>query len=763
MKLQAKKRSHVALNSGEEVKFDISPEFVTHAIGMLVKQYSNPEMAFIRETCSNAYDAHTAAGTEDTPFDIHLPSNFSPYIEIRDYGTGISEEFMLNRYVSVGDSTKRKSNTEIGGFGIGRLSFLIVTQQAAITSYYNGVKYGYTCRYNENQVLVISQTDKRPTTEPNGLRLKFPVQLNRIQSFRRAAQDYFKRVTSTLPNFKGSEPLIITPTKYTHKGENWGLREPDGSNNIYAIMGNIAYPVRPEVLENDTRFADVTDILRTRADLFFEIGEVTPLPTRENLEMNDETVNALLTRLTQLKADILTKVETEVARSKNMYQAFKNYHQLVSATSYEMTRLIHSLNVSYKGKPVRAFPWRFESPKTEYVKKIPQADGSVKELRAEVTELDFFQRASIGYGSTRRFSWGKGINVIDTNYNCYLQHCFVFNDTSKGCRPLIDYNYPNPCKIVLVQGSKEGWEKFKAFHIAQGFNPRGFNLVSQLLPKPKRVKSLAATATVSVLQLPTFSFYNPMKGNCRTAQYKEVTDQKCYYVLASNYKVSKEDFDKLKLMQSFVNTGLLEHKNIVLLNKNRQHLLGEEEEWEHFSNYVKVDEKLRADKRKQTYRVCYYAAKLAGLQKTYHSYLRDDVLDSAQSRYFGGKRVYCKIRNWEGKLIDNTPRYKEARKTFEFLITRYRSYLETLKDTPPYRGLLAQVLHPNGGFDMSKARDLCKAFDINETNLMNEANKLHDCELTIDEMINSQVYFLQTHMRYKNGFDFEKLKKELKL
>ena len=134
MQLKTDTRDHVALNTGEAVNFDIADDFVSHAIGMLTKQYSDPEMAFIRETCSNAYDAHTVAGTEDVPFDLHIPSTFEPYIEIRDYGTGISKDFMLNRYVSVGDSTKRKSNSEIGGFGIGRLSFLIVTEQAAITS-----------------------------------------------------------------------------------------------------------------------------------------------------------------------------------------------------------------------------------------------------------------------------------------------------------------------------------------------------------------------------------------------------------------------------------------------------------------------------------------------------------------------------------------------------------------------------------------------------------------------------------------------------
>ena len=51
--------------------------------------YSAIEPTVVRELCSNAYDAHVAAGTPDLPFEVQCPSAFDPHFSVKDWGTGL--------------------------------------------------------------------------------------------------------------------------------------------------------------------------------------------------------------------------------------------------------------------------------------------------------------------------------------------------------------------------------------------------------------------------------------------------------------------------------------------------------------------------------------------------------------------------------------------------------------------------------------------------------------------------------------------------
>jgi len=360
MELKKENIKHASGNLSDVTAFGLDSSSASVIIGMLTRQYSDPEMAFIRETSSNAYDAHIAAGTQKKPFDIHIPTPFAPHIEIRDYGTGLSKEFMLNKYTQVGHSTKRKSNAQIGGFGIGRLSFLIVTEQAAITSYHDGMKYSFTVNYDSEGQLIISLTDERPSKEPSGLRLKFPVQSNRVEAFRMAAKKYFSRVSATLPNFIDGN-LDIEPPTYSTRTKYWGLRTNGATNIIYAIMGNIAYPIRTDTLKYDNTFKSVHDLLDSGIDLFFDIGEVVPLPTRENLDMCEQTMDALRKRLELVKEELFKTLNIKLKKSPNRWVAYKHFEEIYSASSYSLKRILNSLGYKYKGEEVHRMKFNFDN------------------------------------------------------------------------------------------------------------------------------------------------------------------------------------------------------------------------------------------------------------------------------------------------------------------------------------------------------------------------------------------------------------------
>lgn len=761
MKIQSAAKDHVAINDGTTVTATLANDSTAFIIGLLTKQYSNPEMAFIRETCSNAYDAHVSAGTEEIPFNLHLPSTFSPYMEIRDFGTGLSKDFMLNRYTAVGDSTKRDDNNSIGGFGIGRLSFLIVTEQAAITSYYNGMKYAYTMRYDETGELVLSCTDERPTDEPNGLRIKFPVQVNRIESFRQAAQDYFKRVTSTLPNFTGDN-LEIERTKYSYTGTGWGIRDNDTANELFAIMGNIAYPILTRTLKFDTRFADVVSVLDTKIDLFFDIGEVKPLPTRENLDMCEHTINALLDKLTVLKKELLIRVEQEVSGAKNLWLAHKAYEELLNSMSYGMRNTFIQMNIGYKGQSLSRLAWTITSPTREVPSGTVGPGG--KPFMHKIPTLEFFSRRRAGYNSYKSTSWSRESSSILASHSDYLQHLFIYNDMPTGVRPTIDYNYPKTTtKVNLVTGPVEAWEEFKKQEIKKGFNRRNFLLASELLPKPKTPRVLRSSALIPMLKagrsLPSTT---GIKAACRDTVYKNYEGQKTYYVTASNYQLDSPDYNKMLELKGYVATGLLEPIDILVLNKNRQKLLVQEKNWVHFSEYVKVCPSAIDAKKKQVYKACYYAMKYTRLYKILQTGFTDYELTKLTRWSHGGRTAITKVESLKGRLLRENRKATLAVEDLRFLVDKLSKELESFRTDDVVGPIINTLLSNPNASASNKLEQIAKAFDINLDKLKSDAHRITRMEEILDEHRNSQIYIVTLHMTNRVGFDMEKLKKEIK-
>lgn len=89
--------------------------------------YSEKEKTVVRELMANAFDAHVSANKSDIPIDVWLPTPIAPNFVVRDYGIGMSDEFVKKLYSRVGYSTKTESNDETGTFGVGSKSPLSIS------------------------------------------------------------------------------------------------------------------------------------------------------------------------------------------------------------------------------------------------------------------------------------------------------------------------------------------------------------------------------------------------------------------------------------------------------------------------------------------------------------------------------------------------------------------------------------------------------------------------------------------------------------
>ncbi len=104
---------------GEERGFTVLAS--SHAFKILTSSlYSDRVMAVVRESYTNSFDSHLLSKREMGLIEVHIPNQFEPWFGIKDFGTGLDNDFMMNRYTCLFDSTKNDSNLECGGFGIGR-------------------------------------------------------------------------------------------------------------------------------------------------------------------------------------------------------------------------------------------------------------------------------------------------------------------------------------------------------------------------------------------------------------------------------------------------------------------------------------------------------------------------------------------------------------------------------------------------------------------------------------------------------------------
>lgn len=280
--------------------------------------YSDKVLAVLRELTANAVDAHAIAGKPTEPVSVHLPNNYEPFFSVRDFGTGISPDFMLNRYTALFDSSKNDDNTCIGGFGVGRLSALSYTDAYTAVSVFDGVKTSYAVFYNDEGLPDLRELSSEPTTEANGFEVSIPVKSEDFNTFHNRASKLFMRY-SPQPNVVGVANFCPDTFEARFSGPTgWRVRRSNESG-IMAIMGNIAYPARN--LNADLVPADLRPLLNCPLDIDFEIGELEPTLSRESLSFTNASIENFVKKLAIVKAEAATAIADQIAAAKNMWAA----------------------------------------------------------------------------------------------------------------------------------------------------------------------------------------------------------------------------------------------------------------------------------------------------------------------------------------------------------------------------------------------------------------------------------------------------------
>ena len=309
------------------------------------KIYSDKILAVVRELSCNAVDAHKAVNNL-SPFDVQLPTAIEPAFRIRDYGTGLSHEDVFNLYMTFGASSKRNSDSFIGGFGIGSKAPLAYTNTFTVNSFFNGEQRSYSVFIDDDGKPATMHVHTQKTDEPNGLEISVPVKASDTESFANTCATFYTYFNTVKPRFLGKQieitqvnyinPETVLTNKFGWKqGNSINLRIP----NTQAIVGNVAYPVDSRLVYNHMRSTSSSDAHRLmrdsfNVDFFFDVGEVDIAASREGLSYTPKTLNTITKRLEAIYNTELDYIQKRINKCKNIWEASIQYKKEEMSIGY---------------------------------------------------------------------------------------------------------------------------------------------------------------------------------------------------------------------------------------------------------------------------------------------------------------------------------------------------------------------------------------------------------------------------------------------
>lgn len=262
--------------------------------------YQDKIGSIVREISCNAYDAHCENGTPDLPFEIHLPSIMEPFFSVKDYGIGMDTHTVENVFTSLFVSTKEGSNDSVGAFGLGSKTPFAYTDTFNVVAIKDGWSRTFTMYKRQDGTPIHDMLLEKETNEPNGVEIIMPVNnLNDRTPFARAIarQLHFFKVR---PIIKGGDYAVDWQDEPTDndilvKYNNITMyKSGDYRKGVVAIMGPVGYELNFQILrEKLPKHEKVITWLANRVvRIYFNIGDISVTPSRENLSYDARTIKA---------------------------------------------------------------------------------------------------------------------------------------------------------------------------------------------------------------------------------------------------------------------------------------------------------------------------------------------------------------------------------------------------------------------------------------------------------------------------------------
>lgn len=295
--------------------------------------YQNPRKIVVQEYMSNGRDAHREAGKGDTPIQVTLPTELDPMLRIRDFGVGLNEERVTTVFCWFGESTKRGSNGETGGFGIGaKCGFAYNSRSFIVTSIIEEdgvrIKRLYAAHLNEEEIPQFVGMGEEETDEAIGVEVAIPVpehDFDYVKQHVKEVSEYWNAAKNSARPIVTNDELEYNDREVVMEGEGWVLYDTEkdswsGRNGKpFVILDGIQYPIPTDVYEGLDEEAKA--ITRLNVALSFDTGDIYPAANRENLKFNDQVKDLICERLTECFNLIKQDMQAEIINTATLREA----------------------------------------------------------------------------------------------------------------------------------------------------------------------------------------------------------------------------------------------------------------------------------------------------------------------------------------------------------------------------------------------------------------------------------------------------------
>ena len=418
MKLQnltGEKTETLNLNSKKEFTIDTSNQMIVSILRD--KLYSNKVAAVCREVASNSRDANRESCKGNLPITINISSSNSlldegASISFKDNGVGISPSRIDNVFLKYGSSTKRDSNNQTGGFGIGAKTPFAYTNEFLIStiSEEKGVRLHNIYQAlisNEggqevSQLILVSSME---TTEETGTEIIVPIKeedkYEFLEECRKATSLWEVQPTimyeNEIQNLKIKDLFNEKDFRVIYGDYQTSLFDVSYDEMFLEIdgipyslsttkLGRISEDSRRK-LENSFLYSMISrhsyKTVKRNILLCFETGELTLSASREDIEYTEENIKLIISKFEKL----VNFIET------NILEEFKS-------KTTELEKIMHFNSFNYNGESVTENSkiefifkdfYRNYNAKTLIKKHYPEVKMYSNLKSLSLNSLDFYQ------------------------------------------------------------------------------------------------------------------------------------------------------------------------------------------------------------------------------------------------------------------------------------------------------------------------------------------------------------------------------------
>ncbi len=293
------------------------------------KLYADPIAAICREITCNARDAHREVGKGDVPIKIVFPTEFDSNYRVIDYGPGISPDRMSNVFIQFASSTKRNTNEQTGGFGLGAKTPFAYGDSFTIITTTDGIKRTYAAFIDETKVGKLTLLHTVSTDDQNSTEIVIPVKprdFNRFREKTEIAVQYWDVQPNVVGHFNSQAP---DRSKAILEGQDWIIYPASSYGSArehLIIIDGIAYRLDNEIIDNNQSedaklnllFAGSKKIL-----LYFQNGELSLSANRESIHWDEKTKAIVEKRCVELVEELRGKFQVQVDAAKSYVEACK--------------------------------------------------------------------------------------------------------------------------------------------------------------------------------------------------------------------------------------------------------------------------------------------------------------------------------------------------------------------------------------------------------------------------------------------------------